>query len=71
MGNAEKILCPSPDVENKKSINPILYFITNSPKLLKTSSSELINLNDSFNIPFKISLKTTKELLFNTMVLYS
>ena len=34
MGNAAKILCPSPDVENKKSLNPILYFIASSPKLL-------------------------------------
>ena len=23
MGNAARILCPSPDVENKKSLNPI------------------------------------------------
>ena len=34
MGKAAKILCPSPDVENKKSLNSILYFIASSPKLL-------------------------------------
>ena len=71
MGNAAKILCPSPDVENKKSLNPISYFIASSPKLLQTSSTELISLNYSFNISFKISLKTTKELLLNSMMLYT
>ena len=34
MGKAAKCLSPSPDVENKKSLNPILYFIASSPKLL-------------------------------------
>ena len=34
MGNAAKILCPSLDLENKKSLNPILYFIASSSKLL-------------------------------------
>ena len=33
-GNATKILCTSPDVENKKSLNPVLYFIASSQKLL-------------------------------------
>ena len=70
MGNATKILCLSPVVENKKSLKPILYFIASSPKLLLTSSSKLTNLNYSFNIPFKISLKTTKELLLNSMMVY-
>ena len=70
MGNAAKILCPSPDVEIKKGLNPILYFIANPPKLLQTSSSELINLNYSFNIPFKINLKATKELLLNSKMVY-
>ena len=27
MGNAAKILCPSPDVENKKSLNPIFILL--------------------------------------------
>ena len=70
MGNAAKILCLSPVAENKKSLNSILYFIASSPKLLWTSSSELTNLNYSFNISFKISLKTTKELLLNSMMVY-
>ena len=62
MGNAAKILCPSPEVENQKILlNPILYFTASSPKLLYSSFSELISLNYSFNIPVKISLKTTKE----------
>ena len=71
MGNPAKILCPSLDVENKKSLNPILYFFANFQKLLQTASSELINLNYSFNIPFKTSLKATKELLLNSMMAYS
>ena len=33
-GNAAKILCPSLDVENNKSLNPILYFVASSPKAL-------------------------------------
>ena len=61
MDNAAKILCPIPDVENKTSLKPILYFIASSPKLLQFSSSELISLNYSFKIRFKISLKTTNE----------
>ena len=71
MGNAAKIMCPNPDVENMKSLNPTLCFIGSSPKLLQPSSSKLINLNYSFNIPFKISLKTTKELILNSMMVYS
>ena len=31
MGNAAKILCPSPDLENRKCFSPILYFITDYP----------------------------------------
>ena len=31
MGNTAKILCPSPDVENRKCFSPILYFITGYP----------------------------------------
>ena len=34
MANAAKILCPIPDVENKKCLNLILYFIVISVKLL-------------------------------------
>ena len=32
MGNTPNILCP--DVKNKKSLNPILYFLPSFPKLL-------------------------------------
>ena len=38
-----------PDVKNKQSLNPVLCFIL---------ISELINLKYTFNIPFKITLKT-------------
>ena len=48
-----------PNVKNKKSLNPILYFIVSFPKLLWDFISELINLKYAFNIPFKITLKTT------------
>ena len=47
-----------PDVKNKKSFNPILYFIPSFPKLLWNFISELINLKYAFNISFKITLKT-------------
>ena len=47
-----------PDVKNKNSLNPVLYFIANFPKLLWDFFSELINLKYAFNIPFKITLKT-------------
>ena len=47
-----------PDVQNKKSLNPILYFIASFPKLLWDFISKLINLKYAFNIPFKITFKT-------------
>ena len=46
------------DVKNKKSLKPVLYFIASFPKLLSDLLSELINLKNAFNIPFKITLKT-------------
>ena len=71
MDNAAKILCTSPDAENKKSLDLNLYFITSSQKLIWTLSNELINLNYTFNIPFKISLKTSQEILLISMMVYS
>ena len=47
-----------PDAKNKKSLNPILYFIASFLKLLWDFISELINLKYAFNIPFKITFKT-------------
>ena len=66
MGNTPTIVS---NVENKKIFNPILYFC----KLFKITLefiSELINMNYSFNIPIKFSLKTTKEFLLNSMMVY-
>ena len=71
IGKAAKILCPSRDVKNKNSLKPILYFIASCPKLIYISSSELINLNYSFNIPFKKSQKSTKVFFLNSMMVYS
>ena len=42
------------DVKNKKSLNPVLYFIATFPKLLWDFISEVINLKYAFNTPFKI-----------------
>ena len=61
-----------PDVKNKKSLNPILYFIASFLKLLWDLISELINLQYAFNIPFKITLKTIIMVtFFNAMIVYS
>ena len=68
MCNAPKILSPKcREQEESQS-----YFI--SCKLSKITLdviSEQINLNYSFNIPFKISLKTTRKILLNFMMVYS
>ena len=56
MGYTPNILCP--DVQNKKSLNPISYFIASFSKLLLDFISELINLKYTFTIPFKITFKT-------------
>ena len=50
-------------VKNKKSLNPNFYFIACFPKFLKTSHQfrliiSYINLKYTFNIPFRITLKT-------------
>ena len=48
-----------PDVQNKKSLNPIIYFTyCKLSKITLDFISELINLKYTFNIPFKITLKT-------------
>ena len=51
------------DVKNKKSLNHNLYFIACFPKFLQTSHQfrliiSYINLKYTFNIPFRITLKT-------------
>ena len=56
MGNTLNFLIP--DVKNKKSFNSVLYFIASFPKLFWDFISELINLKYTFNIPFKVTLKT-------------
>ena len=48
-----QIFCDQ-DAKNKKSLNPILYFIATFPKLLWDFIKELINLKYAFNTPFKI-----------------
>ena len=66
-----QIFCVA-DVKNKKSLNPILYFIASFLKLLWDFISELINLQYAFNIPFKITLKTIIMVtFFNAMIVYS
>ena len=47
-----------PVVYNIKSLNPILCFIENFPKLLWDFIGELINLKYAFNIPSKVTLET-------------
>ena len=46
MGNPAEILCPSPDVENKKSLNPFLFYYKLSKITLLfiqwTNQSELL-----------------------------
>ena len=51
------------DVRSKKSLNPNLYFIASFLKFLQTSHQfrliiSYINLKYTFNIPFRITLKT-------------
>ena len=60
-----------PYVENKKSLSPILYLFFKLSKITLDFIIELINLNYSFNISFKISLQTTRELSLNSIIVYS
>ena len=69
MGNAPKVLCPRCRGQEESQPHFIFYF-----KLSKVTLefiNELINLNYSFNIFFKINLRTTRELLLNFMMMYS
>ena len=56
MGIPPNILCPR--CRKQEESHPILYFIVSFSKLLWDIISELINLKYTFNIPFKITLKT-------------
>ena len=45
------------DVNNKKSVNPILYFSASFPKVPWNFIREIISLKYAFNIRFKITFK--------------
>ena len=47
------------------------YIFCKFSKITLEFISELINMKYSFNIPFKFSLKITRELLLNSLILYS
>ena len=60
-----------PQMQRTRKIStPFYIFLDARSKITLEFISELINLNISFNIPFKISLKTTKELLLNSMMVH-
>ena len=73
MGNAAKILCSSPDVENQKILNPILFYC----KLSKITLAFIQWINQSellFWYLFQNLSKNhqgTLELLLKSMVVYS
>ena len=69
MGNAPKILFPRCR-EQEKSQPHFRFFLDARSKITLEFISKLINLNISFNIPFKINLKTTRELLLNSMMVH-
>ena len=69
MGNVLKILCPRYR-EHEESQPQFISFCKLS-KITIDFISELINLKYSFNIPFKISLKATREIPLNSMMVYS
>ena len=69
MGTATKILCLR--CREQEQSQPHFISFCKLSKITLDFISELINLNYSFNIPFKISLKTVGELLRNTMMVYS
>ena len=69
MGNAPKILCPR--CRERAESQPHFISFCKLSRFTLDFISELINLSYSFNIPFKISLKTTTELLLNSMMVYS
>ena len=66
MANVPKILCPRCREQAESQPHFISFFMLS--KFTLDFISELINLNYSFNIPFKISLKPTRELLLNSMI---
>ena len=68
MCNAPKILSPKCR-EQKES--PSYFISCKLSKITLDVISEQVNLNYSFNIPFKISLKTTRDILPNFMMVDS
>ena len=60
-----------PDAGNKMNPSHFIFYCKLSKVITPDYISELINLNYSFNIPFKSSLKTiTMGLLMNSMMVY-
>ena len=60
MGNTPNILCPRCLRVNKeqKESQPYFVFYSKLSKITLDFISELINLKNAFNVPFKITLKT-------------
>ena len=53
-----------------RRFSTLFYYLDKLPKITLEFIIELINMNYPFNIPFKLSLKTTRKLL-NSMMVYS
>ena len=69
MENAPKILCRR--CREQEDSQPHFISFCKLSKITLDFISKLVNLNYTFSIPFKISLKTTWELLLNFIMVYS
>ena len=69
MDTATKILCPR--CREQEESQPHFISFCKLSKITLDFISKLINLNYSFYVLFKISLKTTRELLPNSKMVYS
>ena len=69
MGTTRKIMCPR--CREQEDSQPHFFVFWQLSKFTLEFISELINMSYSFNIPFKFSLKTTRKLLLNSMMVYS
>ena len=69
MGNTLTILCSQ--MLRTRRFSTSFYIFCKLSKITLEFISELINMNYSFNIPFKFSLKITRELFLNSMMVYS
>ena len=69
MGNTLTILCPQ--MLRTRRFSTSFYIFCKRSKITLEFISEPINMNYFFNITFEFSLKTTSELLLNSMMVYS